>query len=262
MRAIDPVIDRLSLISQHLQHPGEKGKLAELALSQWLSAFLPKKYSVSTGFVAASDGEKLLLSPQRDIIIYDTLYSSPIWESEIGGIYPIECVYATIEVKTNLKKGSHGEKARELFKAMKDAHVINDMGKYKSYLNRNTINTGVEFIEERGTIPPRNYIIAYTTSISTITKFIDMATEVVKKSSDYDTHCHGILILDRKKDWFIQRPHGNSDDAKNGLIFYHMEGSGWDAFCRELLLQLESMDVNDRLHFAGQIINSLIYPIT
>jgi len=261
VRAIDPAIGRLELISRHLLHHGEKGRLAELVLSQWLSSFLPKKYAISTGFVAASDGEKLILSPQRDIIIFDALYCSPIWKSEIGGIFPIECVYATMEVKTNLKKGVSKKKPTDLFKAMLDAHAINDMGKYKSYLTQVNVPDGIAFSEDIGAIPPRNFIIGYTTAFRSIDELLRKATEVVNFSTDFDTHCHGILILDPKKDWFIQRPVGDSDAAKTGIKFHIVSESGWDGFCRQLLLQLESMDVNERLHFRQQLVNDLNYPV-
>lgn len=263
MRAIDPLIDKLAILTSHLSHPAEKGRLAELVISQWLTAFLPKKYSVSTGFVAAIDEEKkTLISPQRDIIIYDELHCSPIWKTDVGGLFPIESVYATIEVKTKLKKGSIKNESG-LYKSFLDAKILNSFGNYKSYFCQSPVSreNGVQFFEDKGRIPPRNYIIGFDAEFSTINKLVDAVTEVVCSNDKYDTHCHGILILKNGKDWLVRRPNGNSPEAKAGVKCAAIEGSGWQRFCEDLLFELESMDVNERLHLAGHVANKLWYPI-
>jgi hypothetical protein len=62
---------------------------------------LPKRFSVGTGVIVSAAGD---VSAQTDIIIYDNFHNSPLL-SEFGpGVYPVEIVYATVEVKSVLTK--------------------------------------------------------------------------------------------------------------------------------------------------------------
>jgi len=79
-------------------HSGAKGDRSELRWKEMLSAFLPKRYLVSKGFVVDSAGCR---SDQIDVIIHDHFFSPLLWE-EGGHMYvPAEGVYAVFEVKQN-----------------------------------------------------------------------------------------------------------------------------------------------------------------
>lgn len=82
-------------------HPGENGRNKEAILLNFLRTYLPQRYSLGTGFVASSDP---LLSNQNDIIIYDSFWSSRLFPELVSQIFPIESVYAVIEVKSRLDK--------------------------------------------------------------------------------------------------------------------------------------------------------------
>lgn len=55
------------------------GTVAQAALRDWLSTFLPKRYGVCSGYIvsqAAGDDEKL---PEYDVIVYDCLNAPVLW---------------------------------------------------------------------------------------------------------------------------------------------------------------------------------------
>ncbi len=99
-KELDSKLGRInSLINNH---PGEKGNYHEYILKDLISHFLPKRYSVRTGFIYVDDDH---ISPQIDLIIIDEDKSPCILAqySDFVIVYP-EAVCCTIEVKTFLNK--------------------------------------------------------------------------------------------------------------------------------------------------------------
>jgi hypothetical protein len=87
----------LDLRQRLVPHRGEQGASREAIIREFLRAYLPKRFEVSTGFVFDADGR---VSEQIDIIIADSLVT-PRFEDP-GGIrfYPCEAVVAAGEVRT------------------------------------------------------------------------------------------------------------------------------------------------------------------
>ena len=82
-----------------LDHKLTKGELRELFISNILAQFLTNQFGIGSGIIVNQAGKQ---SNQTDIIIYDNrIIPSFIREKHIG-VYPAECVIATIEVKSNL----------------------------------------------------------------------------------------------------------------------------------------------------------------
>lgn len=90
-------------INSLFHHQGVKGEGNEAALRELLTKFIPKRYSVGTGVVIDRNGTQ---SRQCDIVIYESLlYPSLLTLTNIH-FFPVDIVYATIEVKTTLTSGS------------------------------------------------------------------------------------------------------------------------------------------------------------
>ena len=68
-------------------------------VKKFLKDYLPKRFGVSTGFVISYDGK---FSNQADILIVDRQNNSPFHPDKRNKLWPIESVYALIEVKTHL----------------------------------------------------------------------------------------------------------------------------------------------------------------
>ncbi|QIL88590.1 hypothetical protein GNX18_01500 [Microbulbifer sp. SH-1] len=81
-------------------HQGVKGTVLELLVSQLFTPLLPADVGVGTGQIIDSYSGKL--SGQIDIILYNKAILPPILMDEKVGIFPIESVLYTIEVKTTL----------------------------------------------------------------------------------------------------------------------------------------------------------------
>jgi len=96
-----------------LDHSSLVGSAREFIVKRVLRSILPPMAHIGTGMVVDFHGKK---SRQIDIIVYDPRF--PVFEIESGiGIYLLEGVIATIEVKSTLTKKS-------LFEALENTHSI------------------------------------------------------------------------------------------------------------------------------------------
>ena len=83
-----------------LTHSGVKGTVLEILISKLFKPLLPSDIGVGTGQIIEQHSGRL--STQMDIILYDKSIVPPILFDESTGIFPIEAVLYTIEVKTKL----------------------------------------------------------------------------------------------------------------------------------------------------------------
>ncbi len=91
-----------------IPHQGEKGGIRERRVTDFLSSILPKKYGIGTGHIIDSQREPVI-SYQMDIVIYDAVNGIVLPVDDYYSLFPCECVYAAIEVKSELN-ASDGEK--------------------------------------------------------------------------------------------------------------------------------------------------------
>lgn len=108
------LVKYFSLLSQRLSldlqaarlfvNSGDKGTINEQAWRQFLSPLLPARYAIGVGEIIApdtNDTQKLSQSGQKDVVIYDPFTSAIFgWNNSGLSLFPIETVYAVIEVKT------------------------------------------------------------------------------------------------------------------------------------------------------------------
>jgi len=89
-----------------IPHSGEKGGLRERRVADFLLSILPKRYGIGTGHIIDNEGN---VSKQTDIVIYDALEGIVLPADDYYSLFPCECVYAAIEVKSTLS-ASDGNK--------------------------------------------------------------------------------------------------------------------------------------------------------
>ncbi len=85
------------------------GNVGEAECRKWLSGFLPKRYGVTSGYIASPGLPSTNKTPHFDVIIYDQLELPVLWiegtpdASEQGRslAIPVEHVYAVLEVKSS-----------------------------------------------------------------------------------------------------------------------------------------------------------------
>jgi hypothetical protein len=86
---------RRDFASHHLS----AGENREDLVAAFLTTHLPRKFGVSSGMVISHDG---IFSNQADLVIVDEQNNAPLHASSRNKLWPVEAVYALIEVKTAL----------------------------------------------------------------------------------------------------------------------------------------------------------------
>jgi hypothetical protein len=162
--------------SSTADHQGEKGRLNEKHLERVLRQHLPDKYGIGTGFIVSSKTVHRTDHPQLDLIIYDRLNNAPLYYSDGFGIFPIEMVYAYMEVKTTLN-------ATAIDKAFETNARVRALQHDKYYEG-----------EGGNSLAPRFYIFAYG---SEVTNALKLEQQVRDKFQVHGkAHCHGLYVLE------------------------------------------------------------------
>ena len=196
------------ILTAVLPHFGERGRNDEERLRLFLRQILPERFSIETGFVISSDRDAEP-SPQNDIVIYDRFWNPALFPELAAEVYPIETVYATIEVKGLLEKAAKGRNPRksDLDRALENIATIRKMATTKQYVRyegvRKDDNRPNELVvaERKFSIalPPRAYVFAYAKKgWRGIEDFQRHLQEKLQEHSD--AHLHGIVVLE--KNWF------------------------------------------------------------
>ena len=68
-------------------------------MTKFLEDHLPKRFGVRCGFAISSDG---WISNQTDVLIVDQENNAPLHRESSHELWPVEAVYAPVEVKTRL----------------------------------------------------------------------------------------------------------------------------------------------------------------
>ncbi len=84
-------------------HQGEKGAACEDSWRTMLATYLPKRYGVTSAFVVDSRDQ---CSEQIDIVVFDRQYSPFIFNQNGVNYLPAESVYAVMEAKQEICKGT------------------------------------------------------------------------------------------------------------------------------------------------------------
>jgi hypothetical protein len=191
-----------------LPHLGERGRNDEEHLRVFLRRILPHRFGIGTGFIVSADKHERI-SAQNDIIIADQFWNSPLFRELVAEVYPVETVYATIEVKGLLDKASKGKMPRksDLDKALENIAAIRKLAKSKKYVRYvgrpkdpakpdqlvaipETFNMS---------LPPRGYIFGYAKrGWRTLGDFKKHLED--KLTEHQGAFLHGIVILE--KNWF------------------------------------------------------------
>jgi hypothetical protein len=167
-----------------MPHRGELGRITEEIIKGVLERTLPKRFSIGTGIIINSDGGA---SAQTDIVIYDNFFNSPLLSEYGARVFPVECVYATIEVKSVLN-------LRTLKKGISDIMLLRRIGSKKKYI----VNQRQVVIKT----PPRSYIVAFRHS-GLGKDYETFKSKLAKLLNNVDAHVHGVCVLEN--DWFAKR---------------------------------------------------------
>ncbi|MGF1727051.1 DUF6602 domain-containing protein [Photobacterium nomapromontoriensis] len=117
-----------------LIHPGEYGEFREKAVKELIELFIPQNLKVSEGFIITSNDD---VSTQCDIIIYDPNSCPKLTDAAHQKFFPVECVIAVGEVKSEIRTQSECTKIiSKLAEVKKIREGIPKASPYRSYKNR------------------------------------------------------------------------------------------------------------------------------
>jgi hypothetical protein len=183
-----------------LPHLGERGRNEEERVRNFLRNVLPRRFSVGSGAIVSSDGN-LGPSPHMDVVIYDEFYNAPLHRELTSDVYPVEVVYATIEVKRLLEK-------KDLPKILTDIQTIRALAAERWYVAYAGVPKGASDSGQSITgqlhyrLPkpaPRSYLLAIRhkgwPNLDGFTDDLASALELTP------THIHGAVVLD--SDWYV-----------------------------------------------------------
>lgn len=109
-------------------HPGEFGRYREEIAKELIRNVIPERLEVGDGFVITSTGK---ISTQCDLIIYDKNNCPLIENNNKQRFFPIECVVAIGEIKSDLSK----IKFKEALNKLKDNKLLrNEIPKNNAYI--------------------------------------------------------------------------------------------------------------------------------
>jgi len=89
-------------ISSEIGHRGAKGKVREKdIITEYLEKYVPGNIGIANGEIISVDGHT---SPETDIVFYAKNSTPYLLKKEGYQVFPIECVYGVVEVKSHLDK--------------------------------------------------------------------------------------------------------------------------------------------------------------
>lgn len=154
-------------INSAFKHQGMKGSGNEAVLRNLLEKFLPKKYGVGTGIVIDNEGNQ---SRQCDIVIYDNvLYPSLLALGNVH-LFPVDIVYATIEVKTTLDTKSSRE-AQENIRSVRTLKLVPDTFAAPTARSGSKPDDVIWSLEIAAPTPPLGFVFAYNSSTPRLETF-------------------------------------------------------------------------------------------
>lgn len=192
--ALDIIFDGLSLklqaefdfLSSQFTHRPSRGAAREYVLKELLRRHLPQKLAVGGGVVISSDGK---ISKQMDIVIYDALSTPIIYMADDLQIFPVECVYAVIEVKSMLNSS-------ELRKSIENIRSIKNMAKTAYVPETGAIIHSVNLYgKELDHFPVLGLLFAYS-SIKSVKILKDKLVEM-DDASNLQNNIDSICILNK-----------------------------------------------------------------
>lgn len=88
-----------ALRRDYAQHRPSAGVNREDLVANFLRSHLPDRFGVSTGLIISHDG---IFSNEADLVVFDKPNNSPLYPDVQKKLWPVEALYALIEVKTQL----------------------------------------------------------------------------------------------------------------------------------------------------------------
>ena len=164
MARVEPEVHAINTL---FEHQGVKGGGNEAVLIDLLRDFLPKKYGIGTGVVVDKTGAQ---SKQCDIVIYDAVNYPEIFSLTSAKFFPVDFVYATIEVKTTLDSAKTSEAIKNI-RSVQSLEYIKEEFRHPVTEPITEIKSDTVLFLTKSTTPPLGIVFAYSTTTSNFETF-------------------------------------------------------------------------------------------
>jgi hypothetical protein len=172
-------------LSNQLAHSLSKGEAREFVIKELLRQYLPAKLGLEKGIVISSV-ENELPSKQIDIVIYDKLNTPVLYAAENLRIFPIEGVYAVIEVKSFLN-------SKQLEDAVKNIRSVKRMSKKAFVEQKSAVIPYVNLYGKQNYdhVPVIGFIFSYSAikNIKVLKNKIEQGDDLENLKNNIDTIC-------------------------------------------------------------------------
>ncbi|MBX9905785.1 MAG: hypothetical protein K2Y31_15655 [Burkholderiales bacterium] len=222
------------ILTAALPHAGERGRNDEDRFRSFLGKVLPRRFSIGSGFLVCSDSS-VMPSRQMDVVIYDEIYNSPLHRELAAYVFPVEMVYATVEVKGLLAPG-------DLVPILQSIADVRRLAREKYYVYYGDTPIGEGKADQRvvskgemvSKLPPRAFLFAYDATWRRHSSFVKAIESALAKVPD--AHIHGVVVLARE--WFAcQVPYSNGPKVK------HYSDNGLLRFVKHMIHTVASVEI-------------------
>jgi hypothetical protein len=186
----------VQLINRLFKHNGVKGDGNETAIRDLIIKFLPKKYAVGSGIVIDRNGNQ---SRQCDIIIYDNHNYPELLSMSTCKFYPVDLVYAVIEVKTSLDSEKSKIAIQNIDSVLK-LDIIEESFRLLPTEPIGELNGETIFFKDEPTKPSLGLVFSYETETNCLKTFLKwFSVESNNEFENVPSHVcsldQGILVL-------------------------------------------------------------------
>lgn len=191
----------VEFINELIHHQGLKGEGNESIIRDLIKRFIPKKYGIGTGIVIDRNGNS---SKQCDIIIYDNYHYPEIFTLSNIHIFPVDLVYAVIEVKTTLDN-KQAKLSIDNIRSVRKLDYIKESFRVNPAEPIDLKNKDWTMWENKVTEPPLGLVFAYqsnTPNFDTVTNWFKYAD--LEERTKFPSHIfcldHGFIMTQPKEE--------------------------------------------------------------
>lgn len=169
---------RISFLAEMLsQHRGEQGRYVEAVVRDLLREFLPQRYALGTGFVVDSFGN---VSGQNDIVVYDPEIQLGLFGRTGPLLFPVESVYAVIEVKLTLDSSKLNSALAQVASVKQLQSRASPSVEWRS-----TEDGGGELVRH-GVTPPLGVVLGYRSDTRVVSTLKTRAVRALSRVTDLE----------------------------------------------------------------------------
>lgn len=196
---------------------GERARAGDEAAPavEFFRSFLPARYNVARGEVAACNDEgELLLSDELEAVIYDQLHNPPA----PGRVYPVESVYAAVASGMDMdEKGAHAALAR-----LASARALGRWRTLASVAVEGVQGKTARTVAERASLSCRAFVVAYGHSLGKSSEAAPLLARLLEETEGVGPpHFHAFLALsaDEEETWcLVVRPFSRANHGSYDVI--------------------------------------------